>query len=446
MLKSFLWGVGLCIMAAGPAASAERLADLAGTWAAEAKTQAGGDLKLVLHIRPDGSGEVDPPAGAPQVALNDLTLEHNVLSFSVPSIPAWFDGTLAGDASTIDGAWQQGGDAVMVSLTRTAGPDAAAGGAYQSQEVSFPSAAPGITLAGTLTKPQGEGPFPAVLLVTGSGPQDRDETLVGHKPFLVIADHLTKLGYAVLRYDDRGVGASAGDFDSARMSDFVEDTLGALAFLRKEPGIDGARVGILGHSEGALVAARAADAVPGVAFLIFLAGPAEPMSDLLVAQAGALARSVGASSSEASAQEDLQRKLVDAARAAASPEAATAAVSGILAGRGIGKDRAAAEAATVVSPWFYEFVRYDPKADLEALTMPVLSLYGGKDIQVDAAVNAPLMRAALKNARSEVTTLDTLNHLFQPADTGAIAEYGTIETTIDPTALAAIDLWLKTLN
>jgi len=445
MLKSFLWGIGLCIMAAGPAASAERLADLAGTWAAEAKTQAGGDLKLVLHIRPDGSGKVDPPAGAPQVALGDLTLEHNVLSFSVPSIPAWFDGTLAGDASSIDGAWQQGSDAVMVSLRRIAG-SAGATDAYQSQEVSFPSAAPGITLAGTLTKPQGEGPFPAVLLVTGSGPQDRDETLVGHKPFLVIADHLTKLGYAVLRYDDRGVGASAGDFDSARMSDFVEDALGALAFLRKEPGIDATRVGILGHSEGALVAARAADAAPGVAFLIFLAGPAEPMGDLLVAQAGAVARSVGASSSQASAQADLQRKLVDAARAAASPEAATVAVSGILAGRGIGKDQAAAEAATVVSPWFYEFVRYDPKADLEALTMPVLSLYGGKDIQVDAAVNAPLMRATLKNPRSEVTTLDNLNHLFQPADTGAIAEYGTIETTIDPTALSAIDGWLKTLN
>ncbi len=313
---------------------------------------------------------------------------------------------------------------------------------YRSRDVTI-QVSGGARIAGTLTLPPGPGPFPAVLLINGSGPTDRDETLVGHKPFLVIADALTRRGVAVLRYDKRGVGASTGRSPDLTTADYLADAKAALAWLRLRPEVDPRRVGLLGHSEGAEIAPMIAAEDPKVAFMVMLAAPAVPGDQLLLAQSRALLQAQGAPPERVAAAASANRDIYDIAKSDLPADQALPRIEARLVQAGAPRESVAAMARQGTSPWVRWFLRHDPRPALSKVRCPVLALEGSKDLQVVAAQNLPELRAALKGDPDvTVTELPGLNHLFQTAGTGTPKEYGVIEETISPTALAMIVDWV----
>jgi fermentation-respiration switch protein FrsA (DUF1100 family) len=340
---------------------------------------------------------------------------------------------------------------------------------YELREVAI-AHPQGHRLAGTLTLPPGtsaEAPVAAAVLVTGSGPQDRDETLLGHKPFLVIADALTRSGIAVLRYDDRGCFGSTGDFGSASTLDFSSDAAEAVRFLRTLPEIDGARVGIIGHSEGGIVAPIAAAELASegspLAFVVSLAGPGVPGHEILRVQMRAILQAAEIPADSIEAISAAQARLLDLVLADAAAEAieqaaialleAQARTSGMF-GDAAGdsaaetreamRDAAIRTAAEMRGPWMRTFLKLDPAEPLAALAVPTLVLLGELDRQVDLAQNRGAIEAALarSSAPHEIRVLAGLNHLLQPARTGGLDEYGEIEVTFDPAALAGLVEWV----
>jgi uncharacterized protein len=324
---------------------------------------------------------------------------------------------------------------------------------YVERQVTFRSPAAGIRLAGTLALPAGGGPHPAVVLVAGTGPQDRDATVAGHRPFLVLADHLVRHGIAVLRFDERGVGASGGSHASASTPDFAQDAAAAVAWLATQRDIDGARIGVIGHSEGGMVAPMVASQSARVAFLVLLAAPGLPMREIGVRQAAAVARAEGAAAADVAARVQLSSSILalfrddlppDVLQARARPvlEAGFAGIGLDAAGRQREVERALAHYA---SPWAQFALRHDPAPVLRSVRVPVLALNGGLDVQIEAGPNLAAIAAALRdggNARVTVRELPGLNHYFQTARTGGISEYGRIPETFAPAALTAISDWV----
>lgn len=436
------------------------------------------DLEIRVTLAADQTGTgltgtIDIPAqGLTTFPLADVVLDGAEIAFLMPGVPGEpaFVGTLAD--GRIEGTFTQGGQPVPFFLERDTEPAALRPQEpqppfpYDEEEVAFASGE--VTLAGTLTLPPGDGRAPALLLITGSGPQDRNEEILGHKPFLVIADHLTRAGYAVLRVDDRGVGGSTGDDSAASFDDLLGDVLAGVALLRDHPRVDPGRVGLLGHSQGGFLAPPAAAAAGGgVAFVILMAGPAVDGFATLLAQ---------------------NERIIGQAMRAADPgvtdEAVAAAIADQIAflealysllaagdldtARTLVRDRVEAEIEAmpaeerpddatveriiaanqegVVSPSFRAFVTFDPQPHLRRLTVPTLAFFGGLDAQVIAAQNEGPMREALAaagNPDATVVTFPGLNHLMQPATTGSLDEYGAIATTIDPVALETITTWLQ---
>jgi pimeloyl-ACP methyl ester carboxylesterase len=343
-----------------------------------------------------------------------------------------------------------------------AAPSPTATPAYESVDVAFPGGADGVTLAGTLTVPFGAGPHPGIVLLSGSGPQDRDESLppLRLKPFTLIADALTRAGVAVLRFDDRGVGGSTGDYPSASIADFTADAEAAVRYLRARPEIDPTRVGLLGHSEGGIEAASMAAADPSLAFVVGTAAPAVPGVDLLVAQAEAIARASGRAAGQVTAlgqqlralleavrngQDDLVRSLVAATIGeewdSMTPDEQRRAgprdtyVQQLLASR----------LASFQSPEHISIIRSDPGADWRTVTVPVLAIFGGRDVQVPADQNAPALAAALSGdarALSTIVVLPDANHLFQPAVSGSTSEYGSLPQEFTADYLPTLVHWI----
>ncbi len=333
---------------------------------------------------------------------------------------------------------------------------------YFAEDVTFDRQ--GLAFSGTLTLPAGEGPHPAIILISGSGAQDRDgahPSLAGYRPFRWLADHLTREGIAVLRFDERGTGASEGDHDAATSADFALDNEAALDFLRDRADIDAAQVGLLGHSEGGLIAAMIAARNPDVAFVVSMAGPALPYSDVVVKQTERILEATGASDEAVAAAVARQRTLVDLAVAEAWDEMDALLVDLMLeqlgalpedqrAGIGDLEAFARAQAATQVdafrNPWMHFFLTYDPAQDWAQITVPVLALFGALDTQVDVAQNQRVMEAALADAgTTDVTTevFPTANHLFQEAVTGGPDEYLSLEMQFAPGVMEAISAWLR---
>jgi pimeloyl-ACP methyl ester carboxylesterase len=328
---------------------------------------------------------------------------------------------------------------------------------YAIEEVSIENpAAPGVTLAATLTIPAGDKPHPAVVLITGSGLQDRDETIAEHKPFWIIADHLSRNGIAVLRYDDRGFAKSTGDGSTATLEDFATDAYAAIAWLAKHPKIDGERVGLIGHSEGGVIAPLVASQHPKeVDFLVLLAGTGVTGSEIVVHQLGLIMAASGAPA-ELVEREQKNTRAVHRALLDADPANAKDAIEAVLRAavaelpeseRG---DAAAIEAtiatqvAVLTSPWMRHFLAYDPIPALKRVKVPVLMLFGDKDLQVDPEQNLAPMKAALaKNKRAEVVRFPGLNHLFQPATKGTPDEYAVIEQTVAVDVLQRMTTWLR---
>jgi pimeloyl-ACP methyl ester carboxylesterase len=310
-----------------------------------------------------------------------------------------------------------------------------------------------VELAGTLTLPEGAGPFPAALLISGSGAQDRNEEVFGHKPFLVLADHLTRAGVAVLRVDDRGVGGSGGSFADATSEDFADDARAGLRFLRTRGEIDTNKIGLIGHSEGAIIAPMVAATSEEVAYVVLLAGPGVPGDELLVRQQELLSRAAGMDDEQVATIVAKQTELLELVEAQAEEGPLRDAVRELVraqlgaAAEPESVEQATAQATlTVTGPWFRYFVSHDPRASLRALKVPVLALIGEKDLQVDPRQNLPEIRKALQaggNPDFTVEELEGLNHLFQQASTGAIGEYYRLEESFNPDALATIASWIS---
>ena len=326
---------------------------------------------------------------------------------------------------------------------------------YRIETVRFPGGEGSVQLEGELTMPYGDGPFPAVVFITGSGPQDRNEKVAGHKPFLVLSDYLTRRGFAVLRYDDRGFGKSTGEYFKATPDDFAADAAAAFALLQHHPGVDGTQIGFLGHSEGGYIAPLAARRVIDAAFMIFLAGPAKPLLSVMKDQVRDLLQSIGASETVIAKGTQQFIKLMEILRTTDNTEEAKIQLKAYLKKEGVstltGKKLSWFEFYEGVrlwaSPWGKWYAAgYDPLPALKSFNRPVLALFGGTDLQVSAKENAPIMASALMHPKSEVCVLLGLNHLFQPSESGKVEEYAKIKTTIDERALRKIGDWLETVT
>ena len=316
---------------------------------------------------------------------------------------------------------------------------------YPAREVTVLGAG-GTPLRGTLTLPaQRGGPVPAVLLVSGSGPQDRDSSLSGHRPFLVLADALTRAGFAVLRLDDRGVGRSGGDLYRTPYRDLSLDLQAGVAFLRGLGTVDAARVGLIGHSEGGLLVLQAAqELTPPPAFMVLLATPAVPGREVLRVQLQDQLRARGKPPAEIATQTRLQALALsgeDAGHYAAAAQATS--------GRESPPSGSEIEQAWLYaqpfarSPYLQDFLAYDPRPALRATHMPTLAIFGGLDRQVPRAAGAGPMRDLLRCQGCEVREIAGLNHLLQPAQSGLPEEYASIPTTLDPRALDLLVRWLR---
>jgi uncharacterized protein len=451
----------------GPAASTAP-AGAAGHWEGVVEVLGSPLVVLVDLVAPSPggggawSGTIDIPAqGAKGLPLAGISVAAGKVRFSIRGVAGspTFDGTLG--SAGIQGTFTQGmvtapfhlGRERMALPQRPQEPVPPL--PYAQREVAYDNGP--IHLAGTLTVPEGRGPFPAVLLIAGSGAHDRNEEVFGHRPFLVLADHLTRADIAVLRVDGRGVGGSTGDTGSATLADRAGDALAGVRFLAAQPEIAKDRIGLLGHSEGGLVAALAASQSRDVAFVVMLGASGVPGYDLLPDQVEALTRARGAPEATVKQLVGLERQALDAVRAEKDEAALRAKLAPIL--------RAAAELAApqgqaaardldgaveqqvkaITSPWFRSFVAFDPRPVLAKLRVPVLAVGGGKDTQVPAARNLQVIERALQRAPSQDVTirmLPNLNHLFQPAKTGSPAEYAAIEETMDPDLLGIITRWI----
>lgn len=428
---------------------------LVGTWEGRADFGAM-ELTLVFHVGTRVNGElgasmVSPDQSPAHVPVASVEVrEDGSLRFDMPSIRAVYEGKPDAEATHIEGHLLQGGGKFALALVKVGAatvrnrpqtPEPPF--PYRTEDVSYANPAAENRLAGTLTLPSEGGPFAAVLLITGSGQQDRNEELFGHKPFLVIADHLTRAGLAVLRVDDRGVGSSTGEVAGATSADFATDVSAGVDFLRARADIHPDRIGLLGHSEGGLIAPMVAVERGDIAFLVLLAGPGIPGDEILYLQAALLARASGAPEAAVAMNRTVQERLFAILREETDQQELRRKLQAALEAGGAGSDSAQLE--QVASPWFRYFVSYDPVPALRKVTCPVLALNGGLDLQVPPKENLGAIAAALEaggNRVFEVKEYPGLNHLFQRAETGAVTEYGTIEETISPEVLADLAAWI----
>lgn len=434
--------------------------DLSGTWLGTLQVPPA-PLRFVLNMERAESGGWRGTADSPDqgafglpITRIDVTGERVVVRLDAAGLV--FSGQVSPDGQTLAGVAEQGGTSLPLTLERQPGPldyrrpqDPVPPFPYDTLEVTFPSEAPGVTLAGTLTWPQGPGPFTTVVLITGSGPQDRNEELLNHRPFLVLADALARANVAVLRYDDRGVAESTGDFAAATTLDFAADVRGALDYLRSQTTFPVASIGLVGHSEGGLIAPIVADGNADVSFLVLLAGPSVDGATIIISQGRAIAAANGATPAELDVAEAQQRA---AFACLDDPDAALDGVDACLrqalASQGVTEPDLSPLLAQLESPWMRWFLTYDPAPVLRRTQIPVLALNGSLDLQVLASLNVPVMQAAFEeagNARASVSELPGLNHLFQHAVTGSPSEYGLIPETLAPEVLEQIADWIGSL-
>jgi pimeloyl-ACP methyl ester carboxylesterase len=427
-------------------------------------------LTVVFHIQKDNLGKYNstmdsPDQGAKGIQTESTTISNDSITIKIPMIRGYYTGKINYDSMKINGKWNQGGMSMDLSVSKTEKFEEAKRPQepkppypYKSEDVTFENKIDSLTLAGTLTLPDSGSNFPAVVLITGSGAQNRDEELLGHKPFLVIADYLTRNGFAVLRYDDRGYGKSTGNFATATTEDFVKDALAAVEYLKSRGEINHSKIGLIGHSEGGLVAPMAAVKSNDVAYIIMMAGPGLPGDSILILQSELIQRAEGNNDEDIQKSLRVNRKIYSLIKNIDDNETLRKKISDVLDSEisnmtddeksklgdiQIFKDM---QLKTLTSPWFEFFIKYDPRPVLEKVKCPVLAIDGEKDLQVPGVENLAAIERALKKAGNknfETVLLPGLNHLFQTTKTGAPSEYGAIEETISPEALKTMLEWLK---
>jgi fermentation-respiration switch protein FrsA (DUF1100 family) len=415
-------------------------------------------LRIVFKIANTNDGltaQMQSPDQSPVwIPATSVARDGNAVTITLKSLGVVFDGKLAGDSGSIDGTFTQMGSPLALNLKRVKDQselevqrpqNPVKPYPYREEEVSYANKAAGNTLAATLTIPPGKGPFPTVLLVVGSGPHDRDESLLGHKPFLVLADYLTRHGVVVLRADKRGVGKSTGNYETATTLDFATDAEAGVAYLKTRPEVDPHKIGLVGHSEGGIIAPMAAAVDRQIAFIVMMAGSGVTGDQIIVEQLRLIAMASGASKENADQEAEKERETLTLVETEKDPATLRRLLGAKLASEGVPDAGIAVQVKNATSPWFRFFLAYDPTTALRKLTIPVLAINGSLDLQVPPALNLPAIRKALAeagNQHAEVDELPGLNHLFQDAKTGSPSEYGQIEETMSPVALDKIASWI----
>jgi pimeloyl-ACP methyl ester carboxylesterase len=429
-------------------------------------------LRLVLKIfmKDDGTlgAHLDSPdQGVENIKVNKIEISSDSLHFESASIGGKYSGKFNSDQTVVEGVWTQVRDFPLTlekieSLEAIEKPkrpqEPEKPYPYNEEEVIYENKSAEIQLAGTFTIPEGNGPFPTVLLITGSGAQDRDETVMGHRPFLVLADHLTRNGTAVLRVDDRGVGKSTGSFKGSTTADFVTDVLAGVEYLTSRDEVDKNKIGLIGHSEGGLIAPLAANESEDVAFIILMAGPGLSGYEILMLQSELISRVEGLQPEEIEKTLATNRKIYDAIKTFKDSVELSNKIDEIFLeylenlsedekqDPKASKDFLDMQKRQVLTPWFRYFVNYDPRPVLEKVKVPVLAMIGEKDLQVPPKENLAEIEKALKksgNKNYKLVELKKLNHLFQTAETGSPNEYAKIEETMASEALELISDWIK---
>ncbi|SHJ99981.1 alpha/beta hydrolase family protein [Hymenobacter psychrotolerans] len=417
--------------------------------------------QLIISIREPAQASRTASLSVPKQKVNGLTfsgveMQGDSLILRSDFLGVRYAARLSADGRQLSGTWKQNADKWPLTLDRglpAAGPppkrpqDPVAPLPYREQEVSFQNPRSTQTLAGTLTLPAGKGPFPAVVLVSGSGPQDRDGTILDHHPFRVLADYLTRRGIAVLRFDDRGTGKSQGSFPTATTTDFLTDAQAALAFLRTQPGIQPKRVGMIGHSEGGTIALLAGAQPQPPAFIVSLAGVGVSGSELLVRQQSDLLRTAGLDTVHLNQVRRTQQQILQIIATTPDNPPAIARMVPLLkqVSPGVTESALTAMATQMTGPWYRHFLTLNPQPALAKVKAPVLALNGTKDLQVAADLNLAAIEQGLKaggNRDVTVQQLEGLNHLLQTAKTGLPSEYGQLDETMSPSALQIIGNWI----
>ena len=443
--------------------------DITGQWNGALKIQ-GTQMRLVFNISQTEnslSSTMDSPdQGAKGIPTTTTSFENSILKITIANAKIEYEGTLGQD-NIIVGTFMQGGQSFPMNLSKekiekeklVRPPEPIKPFPYYSEDITFENKKVGINLAGTLTLPNKEGVFPVVILISGSGPQNRDEELLGHKPFLVLSDFLTKNGIAVLRYDDRGIAMSKGDFKTATSADFATDVESAIAYLKTRKEINKNKIGLIGHSEGGLIAPMVASKSKEVAFIILLAGTGIQGDSLLLLQKKLIEEASGINKEDIQKGQSSNRKVFDIVNKSTSLEQLNSDLTIYF--KQILKDNpntqkpaemsdddfVKLQVKQIASPWMQYFIKYNPAAALEKVKCPVLAINGEKDLQVPPKENLEAIKKALTkggNKRVATKELPNLNHLFQECKTGSPDEYATIEQTFSPNALTEILKWLQT--
>jgi len=465
-ISSIILFLSICLVANAQFSKSQ----LTGTWNGVLNAN-GAELNIVFHIQEEPSGNLSatldsPDQGAYGIPMGNVEFDDANLSIEAPSIGAKFKGSYQ-ESSLIPGSWVQGGMEFELIIEKEGeskdesfnAPNSDNGSLeYHTEEVRIQNKEAGIELAGTFAIPHGEGPFPGVILITGSGPQDRDETLLGHKPFRVITDSLCRNGIAVLRYDDRGTNESTGEYGTSTTADFAEDAKAVFEFLNNEQRVSAA--GIIGHSEGGLIACMLASEIKEIDFIVLLAAPGINGYDLMLEQTERINREFGLDEEEVNntlavnkAIFDIFLKEKDNQKAL---EVSADKMHELLIAQGTTKENAdiaveqfSRRMTINTIQWLRFFLQHEPTGYLGKITCPVLALNGTKDLQVYHKTNLEIIQKEIEksgNNHVNVKSLPDLNHLFQHCETGLPTEYATIEEDISAGAVQIILEWILSQN
>jgi len=418
-------------------------------------------LRLQLHVTHDDQNQLVAALDSPDQGVSGLpaikvSQKDAGFHFEIPVVSGVYEGTLDAAKTAITGSWTQNNveqkldfrrSDQLLELIRPQNPVKPY--PYKEEEITFPNGKAKISLAGTLTLPRGPGPFSAAVLLSGSGPHDRDESIVGHRPFLVLADHLTRKGIAVLRFDKRGIGKSTGDYANATTEDFAGDAEAALAYLKTRKEIDPKKVGLIGHSEGGMIAPLVAAHSSDPAWIVLLAGPGLKGEDTLLLQSELILKTAGVNDDQIAKTREFNKQTYALVRQEKNTTALQAKLSDLVENSGMSASLPPAalqsQVRLMISPWFRFFLDYDPVPTLQKTLCPVLALNGEKDLQVAPKENLAKIQKALQdggNKDFQTTELPGLNHLFQHGPTGSPTEYGGIQETMAPEALNAVSDWV----
>ncbi|WP_350293957.1 alpha/beta fold hydrolase [uncultured Croceitalea sp.] len=442
--------------------------EIVGDWSGTLKTQ-GMELRLVFHISEANnihSGTLDSPdQKAFGIPISSINLKNSKITISLDKLRAIYNGTL-GDSGIIIGTFNQGGQSFKLNLSKDKLTERVLERPqepkkpfpYYSEDVTFLSEGGSVKLSGTLTLPSKNGKFPVAILISGSGPQNRDEEYMTHKPFLVLSDYLTRKGIAVLRYDDRGFGESTGNHNTATSLDFAFDVKCAINYLRTRDEINKNQIGLIGHSEGGLIAPIVASEMEEVDFMVLLAGPGVSGSEVVLQQLKATAELNKMTSEELEGETEflkgiikiLSRENKNVFKRQQLKTYFKSQLSELDDINGMNKaEYIDSNIAQLMRPWYLYYIKHEPSKYLKQVKCPVFAINGSKDSQV-VPENLNFIESALKVGGNKDVTIkeyEEMNHLFQKCETGAISEYASISITMDSQVLDDISKWiLKMVN